>query len=222
MQSSIMKKVYGLLGFLCFVAAVYLIFFYSPYKKIECGENCFTVELGKNWKIDYSTGYKSINGLAKFIRSSVKMVNSNNDTIELAHKILNEHTDFENGIATSGVSVKGINISSITKEVVIKYAIQIPENKELLGNQFDVISTAVIEYPDMVQIDDVIERSTNKKMTYTLKEQEVKAISKAFFVTPVEINFFIKYRKLFGISLVCVSLLLIVMSVSDNKEEKTQ
>jgi hypothetical protein len=217
-----MKRVYGLLGFVCFVAAVYLIFFYSPYKKIECGENCFTVELGKNWKLDYSTGYKSINGLAKIIRSSVKMVSNNNDTIELAHKILNEPIDFENEITTSGVTLKGISISSITKEVVIKYAIQIPENKELLVNQFDVISTVFIEYPDLNQIDNAIERSTNKNMTYTLKEQEIKGVSKVFFVPPVEINFFINHRKIFGILLVFVSLYLIGMALPDNKEEKTQ
>ena len=176
-----MKFPFGWIALLSLGAALYLFFFYNPNNLPECGEGCYAVKSGEEWVLSTRSGFKSVQGLSETqVAGGTMLVEG--AKYELKTNIYNEGEDFSEGLKRVGLSFKGVSLSSVNDFFTIKLGYVIPDDEKLVGKTAEIVTQVLVRYPKLDQSDDVVTRSINKDLTYTIKKEWIDFTVKVLIV----------------------------------------
>lgn len=133
--------------------------------KSDCEDGTYCISTGKEWRLS-STGFKkSINGLTKVEGATATLVLANGKTHPVTVTSY-DNDEWGNVIDTESWEISNISVSSITEDLTINLAFQIPEIEGANNTKATLTADALVIYPKFNGSDDMAGRSFKDNFSF--------------------------------------------------------
>lgn len=147
---------YLLVSAACMIAAVII---FTVNKFPRCEKGLFCIPMGKPWSLSYGGLDKSVNGLAKLNKVQAVLILNEEGTIYPLKASVFKSDEWGKEISVLGLGVKGVSVTSITKDFEVHSEINVPTDERIVGKKGKIRYLFDVTYPVLNQGDNFIERS---------------------------------------------------------------